>query len=95
MEAKIGRALLTTESSYSSYGMPVLILDGQAYGPDDLIDGFLVGSHVVTVLAGETTVDPDTLEAALKFVSQSPANRERWSAMLRVLPETADRMEAF
>jgi hypothetical protein len=39
----IGLAELTTDHPHSSYGLPVLLLNGAAYGPDDDLDGFPAG----------------------------------------------------
>jgi len=33
------RATLTTEHATSSYGRPVVVIDGQAYGPGDWFNG--------------------------------------------------------
>jgi hypothetical protein len=41
MELKLtkkGNVVLTTDHAASSYGQPVLVWDGVAYGPDDVID---------------------------------------------------------
>lgn len=35
-------ATLTTEHSASSYGLPVLAIDGEPHGPADLTDGYLI-----------------------------------------------------
>lgn len=83
-ECLIGRAKLTTQHSASSYGLPVLVLDGTAYGPDDDLDGFPAGSVVITILSGELDTPPATLDLAERFLSQSPERGPAWVERINV-----------
>ena len=56
--AKIG--ILTTDHAASSYGQPVLIVDGITYGPGDIID-----SHPLAIWPPEAAVDVADVFAAL------------------------------
>ncbi len=66
-------AELTTEHSASSYGIPVLVIDGEAYGPGDF-----VGKEVLIVEA-----DQDELEALAHAGYSIPL--EPWGTRLRRL----------
>jgi len=47
MTDELTELTLTTEHASSSYGRPVLVVDGQAYGPGDrLPDGRIAGDLV-------------------------------------------------
>ena len=49
-------ARLTTDHAASSYGQPVLVLDGDAFGPGDLLenpDGWLVTALAAVEAAGQ------------------------------------------
>lgn len=71
---------LTTAHSQSSYGIPVLIINGQAYGPKDSIQdtGFASGTGRAATAAywAATTAngsdDPAFREKARLFCSQWP-----------------------
>lgn len=80
MEIQIGRAILTTAHATSSYGMPVLVLDGMAYGPGDTLDGFPAGAVLVTTIAGMRREDlsADAEAAARKWLGQSAEHGRRW-----------------
>lgn len=64
---------LTTEHAASSYGLPVLVLSGQAYGPTDL----LPSGEAAAVYVGRWSLDsnrtPEDLALAQAFLSQSGA----------------------
>lgn len=64
---------LTTDHPASSYGKPVAIIDGQAYGPDDVYEGLPVASYIIVNITGDR---PD-LDDMLRFLSQSPAAYQR------------------
>ncbi len=82
MTYTIGNAELTTDHSASSYGIPVLMVDGIAYGPDDKLGEFPAGSHVMTII-GDPAQLPNAdifLSGALRqWASQSPTNGKRWA----------------
>jgi hypothetical protein len=72
---------LTRDHSASSHGMPVAIIDGQAYGPDDMYDGLPVSAYVIV------NIDPsrEDHDEMMRFLSQSPVayrlaieSVERW-----------------
>lgn len=75
MDASSGapEVLLTTEHAASSYGRPVLVLAGQAYGPADP----LPSGETAAVYVGRWSLDPDRtpedLALAQAFLSQSGA----------------------
>jgi hypothetical protein len=86
MKTTIGRAELTTEHAASSYGKPVLVLDGVAYGPEDLIDGNMAGSCMVCCDA--ITMHPDRMtaedvEALCSWMGQSAQHGPRWITSVR------------
>ena len=86
LEMKIGRAELTTDHPQSNYGIPVLVLDGIAYGPDDMMgNGLSAGSVLMCsdaiCCAGPATIaDVDFLASWLR---QSPVNGKQWEIRLR------------
>jgi hypothetical protein len=86
MKTRIGRAELTTEHPTSSYGKPVMVLDGQAYGPEDILGGEMAGSHMVCCDA--ITMHPDRLtkadiDALCAWFGQSAHHGPRWAAAVR------------
>jgi hypothetical protein len=86
MKTTIGRAELTTEHAASSYGKPVLVLDGQAYGPEDMLDGNMAGSCMVCCDA--VTMHPDRLtesdvDALCAWLGQSAQHGPRWIKAVR------------
>jgi hypothetical protein len=51
--------LLTTEAAASSYGAPVAVIDGQAYGPADVVpDMGMTAAELVRELA-QSFIDAD------------------------------------
>ena len=64
---------LTTDHPASSHGVPVAIIDGQAYGPDDVYEGIPVSSYIIVNISGD---HPD-LENMLSFLKPSPAAHKR------------------
>lgn len=69
---------LTTDHPTSSHGVPVAIVDGAAYGPDDVIGGVPVGSTVYLAVQ-QPDGHPD-LVLARRFLAASPVNGPRWLA---------------
>ena len=77
-----GTVTLTTNSSQSHYGCPVLRIEADDidgdFGPADLIDFRLIGegirpaADVVAVWAHQPTRTADEIEAACHFLSQWP-----------------------
>jgi hypothetical protein len=62
MELATSRGLLTTDHAASSYGQPVLVVDGVAHGPGDLLaDGEIAALAVRDELMAIT--DADTIGA--------------------------------
>ena len=59
---------LTRDHAASSYGKPVAVINGQAYGPDDVYDGLPVSAYVI-VNIDPTRADYDDM---MSFLSQSP-----------------------
>ena len=59
---QIGNAQLTTEHVASSKGIPVLVYEGNAYGPEDMIDGFPAGGRIMTLINADTP--RETIDAA-------------------------------
>ena len=49
--------LLTDEHSASSYGLPVLVIDGVPYGPRDQYDGWPISRLLIDADAGEEVFD--------------------------------------
>jgi hypothetical protein len=79
MKAKIGRGELTTEHPASSRGIPVYVLDGMAYGPDDNMDGHLAGSCVI--VSDDITMRKPSHElvaAVCRWLGQSAQHGLRW-----------------
>lgn len=81
-DKKGGTAYLTTESTSSHYGMPVLQItaediDGD-FGPADIIgdldkpDTLLIAAQIVYVWAMNKKRTPEEVQAAKSFLSQWP-----------------------
>lgn len=77
---------LTTEHPRSNYGLPVLTIDGEAYGPSDSVPNpmQLAGGTAATAgywvawrLNGDVDTTPEMVEAARKFLSQWPDEQTR------------------
>ena len=80
----IGRAKLTTDHAQSNYGKPVLVLDDVAYGPEDIIDGHMAGSIIVTsdwLCCGDAPTPAD-LDLVRQWLSQSATHGKRWVSAL-------------
>ena len=86
---KVGRGILTTEHPQSSYGLPVFVLDGNAYGPDDKDGALPMGSMVISALAGETYWFGYTSELA-KWFGQSATHGTRWISEIDRLQNDVD-----
>jgi hypothetical protein len=68
-------AALTTDHPASSYGIPVLVMDGAAYGPADVVPGEGPGAGCVTagqMAANLVLMGLTTAEMAKKYLSQLP-----------------------
>ncbi len=59
--------LLTTEHAASSYGQPVLVIDGQVYGPGDIVGGNTLASAWVMVLRNMEGCPSDFARMADRF----------------------------
>jgi hypothetical protein len=59
---------LTTDHPASSHGKPVAVVDGQAYGPDDIFKDIPMRCYIIINLVGDR---PD-LDLMMSFLSQSP-----------------------
>lgn len=55
---------LTTERAESSYGVPVLVVDGAAHGPKDMLRGFSAGGLELRPLEGDARLLLRWYEAA-------------------------------
>jgi hypothetical protein len=63
---------LTTARAESSYGVPVLVIEGEAYGPADMTPAGVTGAELVTAWAArfcgpdwqDTTTNPYLLSGA-------------------------------
>jgi hypothetical protein len=72
------RIELTTDHAASSYGIPVLSIDGQAYGPADILPEQFQG-HGKTAAdwaAAEAASGRESLHLARKFCAQNPAGTQ-------------------
>lgn len=60
---------LTTEHASSSYGIPVLVMDGQAYGPADLLPYWpeMAMAAAEYVAGWAETEGPDAVEMARQW----------------------------
>jgi hypothetical protein len=79
-EDKAMNVTLTTDHPASSHNLPVALIDGQAYGPDDMVDGLRVGGVVATNICPSTPAE--TIALARQFISQSPEHGERWAGYI-------------
>ena len=79
-------SFLTTEHPQSHYGIPVLLIDGVAYGPMDLAPAAmqLAGGTAATAgywlawrLNGDDDTTPEMHEAAESYLSQWPDEATR------------------
>lgn len=59
---------LTTAHAASSYGRPVLVIDGEAYGPADMTPAGVIGAELVGQWAASftSTRDPEARSAHLR-----------------------------
>ena len=87
MKIRIGTAELTTEHPASSYGVPALLVDGVAYGPQDLLPPVCGCRHmagsVMAVHAPEGEMDAEAVDALCGWFRQSPQHGARWEKMVR------------
>lgn len=73
MKFKIKEKLyLTTESSQSCHGAPILQVDNQIYGPADLINGRRLAADIVASWAKQSNRTSRQIDAAVNFLSQWP-----------------------
>jgi len=83
-ETKIGRGVLTTSHPSSSYGTPVYLLDGVAYGPEDRLSGVMAGSVLTTCDAVTMSrLLEDAIAALTRWYRQSVMHGNRWSDATR------------
>lgn len=71
---------LTTDHPASSYGLPVLVVDGEAYGPSDILPSGESAAAWVARWRSARERTPEELEATAAFMRQAgiePAPRER------------------
>ena len=82
MKTTIGKATLTIEHPASSHNLPVLVIDGQVYGPDDMMGNNTAGAAMVcsgTVCGiGDHRLDQPAVAALCQWLRQSPDNGMRW-----------------
>lgn len=75
MKVKLpGLGVLTTEHSASSYGLPVLLIGGEAYGPHDILPGGRRADRAYAAWRkGRTDEECVQIDkAATKWLSQAP-----------------------
>lgn len=73
---------ITTDHPTSSYGQPVAIIDGQAYGPSDIYEGLPVASYAIV------NIHPDKPELnglIVRFCQADPAAHRRALAAINRL----------
>ncbi|HBA83194.1 MAG TPA: hypothetical protein DCZ95_03780 [Verrucomicrobia bacterium] len=77
---------LSTDHPSSSHGLPVAIIDGQAYGPDDIYNGLPVASYIIV------NIDPERAdhEDMMRFLSQSPKAHARALAAVERLKSASE-----
>lgn len=79
---KMNQKYLTTYHSKSSYGLPVLVLeDGEAYGPDDTLQGGQEVGAMITTSTFAMGLDESNLELLRAWYSQSPMG-DAWMEMI-------------
>jgi hypothetical protein len=86
--------LLTTDHAASSYGVPVLLIDGQAYGPGDILpSGDLAAAYVGrwSLLPGRTRED---LDAVARFMAGALGSRADVAQMAGVDANTVNVWES-
>lgn len=82
--------ILTTEHAQSSHNIPVLLVDGIAYGPADLVPGLpnedIFGPTTAADLVrtwGNGTRTEDERAAADRYLSQWPAGPQLTGVIMR------------
>lgn len=75
-------ATITTEHATCSYGQPVLILDGQVYGPDDIIAGLDAPAYIVVHNASGRAIDPDEDPSILPTFFGTPVGQHEGARKL-------------
>lgn len=82
------RHVLTTDHPASSHGLPVLLVDGEAYGPADLPPGVRLG----TVDADQPADDPPL--DLNPMVAQPEAQERAWLAQVQRQDRRTDALRA-
>ena len=90
MITRIGSTTLTTEHPQSSNNIPVLLMDGVAYGPEDIAPGtdhVLMGSAMSLCDdiygIGSSIPDDDAIHMLCRWLSQSAEHGNRWIKTVR------------
>jgi len=71
--------VLTTEHSSSSYGVPVLLVDGEPFGPSDTFPSHVEGSTAGDLIPSPSRLDAGQRIAVEKFFSSDPVAAARYS----------------
>ena len=73
---------LTTDHPQSSYGQPVALIDGIAYGPRDIYNALPVASYCIVNIHPNR---PDTNELIVRFCASDPdAHKRALAAIARL-----------
>lgn len=67
---------LSTEHAACSYGLPVVVADGQAYGPGDVLPGGKLATEWVLLWASEPGRTPGERDDAARFLAQAGLSLE-------------------
>lgn len=98
--ADVDTVTLTTTHAASSYGMPVLVIEGQAYGPADMTPAGVTGAELVTTWAvlfagyGRTETRMIELEAILRDLWAGAMIGTDGAGFVKVSPEVTARVVA-
>jgi hypothetical protein len=77
-----GICVLTTNHVASSYGQPVLVIDGHAYGPGDMLAG---GPLLIVSQQGEDSETIDIAAAAAADIFSELPEVTRWNSQVVAL----------
>jgi len=64
------RIVLTTDHPQSSYGVPVALIDGEAYGPADRVQGGMTAAAIVADWASRKERTQDDRRDAARYLRQ-------------------------
>lgn len=70
---KIANVVLTTDHSASSYGIPVALINGKAYGPADRLEDNRTVAQMLEEEFGKENLSGRQLMALHKFLGSDPS----------------------